>query len=74
MGITGQIFKDMLRLRKGFSDTDGPLVVIEFCFELLVWAVNIQFSPTDSPCKGVNKFTAKYQGEGLLIKEIGILA
>lgn len=64
----------MLRLFNRLSDTDDPFMLIESGFELLVWIVNIEFSLADSSCEGVNKFTAKYQGEGFLVKEIGILA
>ena len=64
----------MLRLFNRLSDTDDPFMLIESGFELLVWLPNIQFSPADSPCEGANKFASKYQGEGFLIKQIGILA
>lgn len=74
MSITGQVFKDVLRLCNGFSDTDDPFMLIECCFELLVGLGNIQFPPADSPVEGVDKFTAKYQGEGFLIKQIGMVA
>ena len=50
VGVTGQIFKDVLGLLNRFSDTDDPRVLIEFLFELLVWAVNIEFSLADSSC------------------------
>lgn len=72
MGITGQVFKDVLRLFNRLSDTDDPFMLIKCCFELLVWLPNIEFSPADSPGEGVDKFTAKYQGESFLIEEIGI--
>ena len=74
VSVSGQIFKDMLRISNGFPDTDDPFVFIESVFELLVVSLNIQFSTSDSPCEEIDELTPKDQGEGFLVKEVLILA
>ena len=39
VGVTCQVFKDVLGLLNGLAHTDDPVVFIEFVFELLEWFI-----------------------------------
>ena len=69
VGVSGEVFKDILWLLNGFPHTDHPLVPIELGFEGLVIDIKAQLAGVDSACEPVDELAAKDQREGLLIEQ-----
>ena len=74
MGVTGQVFKDVLRLLNGFPHTDNPLVFVKLLFEVMVLPAHVQFLLADGPGEAVDELPAKDQRKGLLVEQIVVFA
>jgi len=74
VGVTGQIFQDMLSVRDGVPHTDDPFVFVELAFKLGVGLFKVQVSTLSASPEVIDELAAKDQGEGFLIEQVGILA
>ena len=74
VGVTGQIFKDVLRSLNGVPHTDNPLMFVEPLFEAMVFSANLYFLLADGPGEAVDELPAKDQREGLLVEQIVVFA
>ena len=74
MGVSGQVFKDVLRLLNGFPHTDHPLVFVKLLFEARVLFAHLYFLLADGPCEAVDELPAEDQREGLLVEQIVVFA
>lgn len=74
MGVTGEVFKDVLWLLNGFPYTDDPLVFIELFLEVLVFPFNIYFILSDGLCDEVDELPAKDHRKGFLVEEVVLFA
>ena len=74
MGVSGQVFKDVLRSLNGFPYTDNPLVFVKLLFEVMVFPAKVYFLLASGPVEAVDEVTAKDQRKGLLVKQIVVFA
>ena len=74
VGVTGQIFKDVLWSLNGFPHTDNPLVFVKLLFEAMVFSANVYFFLADGPGEAFDELPAEDQREGLLVEQIVVFA
>jgi hypothetical protein len=74
VGVTGQILKDMLRVRDGVPHTDNPLVLVELAFKVGVSLFKVEVSTLSASPEVIEELATKDQGEGFLVEQIGLFA
>jgi len=74
VGVTGQILKDMLRVRDGVPHTDNPLVFVELAFKVEVGLFKVQVSTLSASPEAIKELATKDQGEGFLVEQIVLFA
>jgi hypothetical protein len=74
VGVTGQILKDVLRVRDGVPHTDNPLVLVELAFKVGVSLFKVQVSTLSGSPELIEELATKDQGEGFLVEQIVLFA
>jgi hypothetical protein len=74
VGVSGEVFEDVLRSLNGFPHTDNPGVFVKPLFEVMVFPGNVYFLMAEGPGEVVDELTTKDQRKGLLVKKVVVFA